>query len=148
MPEEAVGENKNVIQQMDKLKKRFGKIRDIHIDKQKKISTLTARKISALDRIVLVDLEETITERRTKLKTIKQDISVLSKTYDIDKAALAVEELKSKTVRESARFLFDSGCASLPDFCIGTRACFKRNATFRFWVRESARFLHRNTRVL
>ena len=69
MSQDAVGENKNIIQQMDKLKKRFGKIREIHLDKKKQISTLTEEKINTIDQKTLADLEIILTDLKARLKS-------------------------------------------------------------------------------
>jgi hypothetical protein len=105
MSEEAAGENKNVIQQMDKLKKRFGKIRDIHIDKQKNISNLTRRKINQADQEKLAHFDVLLAENRTQLKPIKHQISVLITTYDSDKDTLDVEERKVETLKTELKNL-------------------------------------------
>jgi hypothetical protein len=68
MPEEAVGENKNIIQQMDELKNKFGKIRQIHLDKKKQILTLTGN-INPKDQKTLEKLKVVLTDLKARLRT-------------------------------------------------------------------------------
>ena len=105
MSEEAVGKNKNIIQQMDTLKKIFGKIRQIHLEKKKHILTLTKGKINPEDEKTLEQLEGVLTDLKARLKSTEESRSVLNKTYASNVSVLRQEEGKVQALENDLHTL-------------------------------------------